>query len=159
MCGWLLVTGEGFIAKRFGYTSATIQSSVRLFQVVKVLHQLFVVHAEVEVVEFDRVAGAGVLLFLVRGCGIEGEHRVPNDRRPFHVHRSPVTGLHEQRVGVPLRQFRAVVVANDRRRSATACSATEKYKLKKNSRIQISPGHRGHFTCHRDVYTPWLRLR
>jgi len=84
---------------------------------------LFVVHAKVEVVEFDRVTGAGVLVLLVRGRGIEGEHRVADDRRPFHVHRSPVTGLYEQRVGVPLRQFRVVMmVASDRRRSATACA-------------------------------------
>jgi len=124
---WLLVTGNRVGgAKRHGHAVGNDESSVWLFQVVKVLHQLFIVHAEVEVVEFDRVTGSGVLVFLVSGRGIEGKHRVPNDCRPFHVHRSPVTWLHEQRVGVPLRQFRVVMVASDRWRSATTC--TNKYK-------------------------------
>lgn len=118
--------------------------SVRLFQVVEVLHQLFVVHAEVEVVQFDRVAAtAGVLaglllvslllLLLRRGDGrgmIEREHWIPDDRGSFHVHRSPVAArrrLHEQRVRVSLRRLRRIVVVVDtvavgRRRSTTATS-------------------------------------
>lgn len=150
---WLLVTGNSGVRQ---HGSAGIHrhrrcrrrrrrrrrrriSSVRLFQVVEVLHQLLVVHAQVEVVQFDRVAVAGVLTRLLlligrgRGRGVEREHRVADDRRAFNVHRPPVARLHEQRVrvslfGVVVRAVAVVVVAvvaGDRRSSA-ACVGGEK---------------------------------
>lgn len=98
--------------------------SVRLLQVVKVLHQLFVVHTQVEVVQFDGVTtSSGVLVFLIRRCcgrRIEREHRVADDGGPFHVHRPPVASLHEKWIRVPFRGFGVVTVTVARHRRSSA---------------------------------------
>lgn len=96
---WLLVSGNSSPRCDEDATAGRVDSSVRLFQVVEVLHQLLVVHAEIQVIELDGVTVLAFLLIGGRRSGggrwIEGEHRISDYRRSFHVHRPPVTCLHE----------------------------------------------------------------